>query len=171
MAANDYYSSFNKDHSGHDEHDPPSTHSFNRTQPPPVYTGPTNIPSPYEDHNSNHHSQLSLASENEYYVGGRPPAHDQYADDIPLKANAQPATVTEAAWMHQNTQYPPSPGGQNIPPNERRRGGLLGRRGFFKKKLAWVTYLLTLIDIGVFIGELVKSGKQTISTQSEGNRY
>ncbi|KAJ9244477.1 hypothetical protein DTO169E5_1695 [Paecilomyces variotii] len=163
MAANDYYNSFN--HTDSSGHVPPSTHSFSRPTPPPVYTGPTDIPSPYENHNEhpiNHHSQVSLASENDYYAqGGRPPTHDQYADDIPLKANAQPAIVNEADWTHQNTQYPPSPEGLNTPPHRRRRGALPGKRGFFKKKIAWVTWLLTAIDIGVFIGELVKSAQLT----------
>lgn len=42
---------------------------------------------------------------------------------------------------------------------ERRRRKRRGGGGFFGgKKFAWFTWLLTFVDIGVFVGELVESG-------------
>lgn len=102
-------------------------------------------------------SQQSLQSENGVYpeAAGRVTDGDHYAENIPLKAQAQLGNSPD--WTHQQTQYPPpSPVGL-----EDRRGGVGNqrKRGCFRKKPAWMTYLLTTIQITVFIVELVKSGK------------
>ena len=73
--------------------------------------------------------------------------------NIPLKANTQYGNNPD--WMRQQTQYPPSPGGLE----DSRQRDSRKKKGFFSKKIAWVTYLLTLAQIIVFIVELVKNGE------------
>lgn len=85
-------------------------------------------------------------------MAGRVTDGDQYAENIPLKAQTQ--FGGNADW-NQHTPYPPPP------------PGALGDRpqrankhwGFFRKKPAWVTWTLTTIQVIVFIVELIKSGK------------
>lgn len=151
MAANDYYNSF-KTEPSHGQCAPyDGYHHPASNNPPPL--------SPYDSHSDpyrHRQSQNSFTSDHHYDpVGGGNHGPDQYAEDIPLKPNAQqPPQVPEPDWMRQNTQYHPA----EVPlsPDTDARGRR--RRGFFKKKIAWVTYLLTLIDVAVFVGELIKNG-------------
>ncbi|KAJ5433443.1 rhomboid protein [Penicillium daleae] len=105
----------------------------------------------------NRQSQQSLQSDaGAYPAAGRVADGDHYAENIPLKAQTQFGNNPE--WMHQQTQYPPpSPGALE---NRRRRGDQ-NRKGFFRKKPAWVTWTLTLAQVIVFIVELVKMGTLT----------
>lgn len=85
-----------------------------------------------------------------YQSAGRVPAEgEHYADNIPLKAQTQ--FGNNPAFMQQPTQYPMSPSSA-----ER---GRRKKQGFFKQKPAWVTWILTLAQIIVFIVELVKAGE------------
>lgn len=155
MAANEYYNT-----SG--------GHNNGPSHPPPVpdYTGMGG--NPYTTHHDPYalHSQHSLASDNEPYSTttlGRNPEHDQYAEDIPLKPHAQYPNAPPPTWMQQPTQYPPSPESQQMPdplvvPGRQGRRRRRRRRGFFGKKIPWVTYVLTVAQIVVFIVELVKNG-------------
>jgi len=146
MAANDYYNSYRPEPSPQGRYSP-----FDDGYHHPASDKP--LPSSPYDHR---HSQNSFISDNPYDpVGGGHHGGEQYAEDIPLKPNAQqPPQVQEPNWMHQNTQYSPEvPLSPRADARGRRR-----RQGFFKRKIAWVTYLLTVIDIGVFIGELIRNG-------------
>lgn len=139
------------------DHVPPSPDPFNR--PPQSQPGYTDAASPWSvapdnDPYQARYSQHSLVSENGAYpIGARANDGDQYAENIPLQhPNAQ------SNWMQQSTHYPPSPEAQrNMDPSGGR--GRRRRKGFFKKKIPWVTYLLTIAQIAVFIAELVRSGK------------
>jgi hypothetical protein len=154
MAANEYYHSNIPQPPSYDH--TASGHSGDRLPAVPGYGYATNNynrddpTAPYH----NRESQQSLQSDNGAYpAAGRVTNGDHYAEDIPLKAQTQYGNNPE--WMHQQTQYPPSPGGlEDRRPRENRR-----KKGFFKKKPAWVTYILTLIQVIVFIVELVKSGE------------
>ena len=86
-------------------------------------------------------SQNSLVSSNSGY-------YDQYAEDIPL--NSQP----QRPWMHQPNQYVPPPQQPFIQdPNP------VGKRRLFGwGRIPWVTCILTVCQIAVFIVELVKNG-------------
>jgi hypothetical protein len=156
MAANDYYNRFRP------EAPPESRYSpFHDGYPTPPPNKP--LPAAPYDYNTdpyhNRHSQTSFVADNSYdVVGGGNHGGEQYAEDIPLKPNAQqPSHVPEPNWMHQNTQYPPEvPLSPEV--QARGRGRRPWRQGFFKGKIPWVTYLLTLVDVGVFVGELISSG-------------
>lgn len=160
MAANDYYSGFN-----------PSRPSRNDTGPPPppswMKPGASNSPSPspytpYGDPYDHRNSQQTLASDHDYPagMGGRVHNnHDQYADDIPLKASNPQQYHSRPDWADADTHYPPSPNAHvplTDPEHNSRKKGFANK--FFKKKIPWVTYITTVVQIAVFIAELVKSG-------------
>ena len=168
MASHDYYNTGYGNNPPAYDHTVPPTHTFNRPSPSPspapssVYTGYPgpggHLYSPTTDHDPNHlrYSQQSLGSETGHVVGGRHNDADQYSENIPLKSHNQYANDGPSPdWMKQQPmQRPPGPE-MGEPPV---RAGRKQKKGFFKKKLPWVTYTLTLIQIVVFIVELVKSG-------------
>jgi hypothetical protein len=131
-------------------------------------------PSPFEtvfdDHvypASTHHttpttSQHQLSHQDTSYHGLSPDrsndmAYNSPTDDIPLQNHPQ--------RLHKDTEmqdhvYDASQAGQ--PPRKGRvRFGELGMMGSGRKKIPFVVYFLTLVQIGVFIGEIVKNGKFT----------
>lgn len=161
MAAHGYYDT------GYGNHPPtydqayPPTDSVNRRSPAPSYPDPS--ANPYVSPNGAdpydlRHSQQSLGSDQGPYVaGGRSNDHDQYAENIPLKSqNQYPNAPPPGDWMQQPTHYPPP---EMIEPPAPRGGRK--KKGFFKKKIPWVTYTLTVVMIVVFIVELVKSAQLT----------
>ncbi|KAI5304006.1 hypothetical protein KEM56_006964 [Ascosphaera pollenicola] len=103
---------------------------------------------------------------------------EHYADNIPLKsaqapdprevipppnyagASGSPPASGAGAYPYMNTQYMPAP--TNPPPAPMVRAPP-ARGGFFsfKRKIPWFCYLVTVIQIIVFIVELVKNGKLT----------
>jgi hypothetical protein len=154
MAANDYYHQNIPQPPTYDQAVPGSTH-----QTPTIAPGIG-----YASHSANHddpsapyhnrESQQSFVSDNgQYQAAGRVTEGDHYSENIPLKAQTQYGNNPD--WMRQQTQYPPSPGALE----DSRRGDGRKKKGFFKKKIAWVTYILTLAQIIVFIVELVKNGE------------
>lgn len=162
MAANEYYHSnvpnppsYDQVAGGHSGH--PS--QLNTNTPGHGYQShsPLSQISQHDDPSApypNRQSQHSLQSDGGVYpTAGRVGYGDHYAENIPLKAQTQFENNPE--WMHQQTQYPPpSPGTLEDRPRRTDRG----KKGFFRKKPAWVTWTLTLAQIIVFIVELVKNG-------------
>jgi len=71
----------------------------------------------------------------------------------------------ESEWpSSQNTTYPPSPESQGInpallPPKRSRKKRK--RKGLFSGRIPWFVYFLTLVQITVFIVEIVKNCKYT----------
>ncbi|KAJ5672163.1 hypothetical protein N7507_001290 [Penicillium longicatenatum] len=158
MAANEYYHS--------NIPSPPSYEQVNpgkqdhATSSAPGYGYAPNL-SNSDDPSAPYHSresQQSFASDNgAYHAAGRVGEGDHYAENIPLKAQTQFGNNPD--WMHQQTQYPPaSPGALE---DSRRGQDRRKKKGFFQKKPAYVTWTLTLIQIIVFIVELVKAAQFT----------
>lgn len=112
-------------------------------------------------------SQHSLVSDSDLRASRN--ADPDYAEDIPLKSHAQYATAPPPVWMQQPTRYPPSPMDQAGPDpiadsgRQRRRR----RRRCDPRKIPWVTYILTIAQIAVFIVELVFSGKFGVNLSLE----
>ncbi|KAA8648193.1 hypothetical protein EYZ11_000531 [Aspergillus tanneri] len=162
MAAHGYYDSGYGNHPPTYDQTYPPIDPFSRRSPAPEYSGASVNPYTAPDSDPNHlrYSQQSLSSDQGPYVaGGRLNDHDQYAENIPLKENNQYTNgPPPAGWMHQPTQYPPP---EMIEPPAGRAGRKKKRMGMFKKKIPWVTYLLTLVQVVVFIVELVKSAQLT----------
>lgn len=82
---------------------------------------------------------------------------DQYADNIPLKSSKQ--TRLRTNWQAENTAFPPSPESQQdqgidlIP-----QPTPMTKKGWFSGKIAWVVYIVSTVQIAVFISEIVKNG-------------
>jgi hypothetical protein len=153
MAANEYYHSNIPEPPSYDQ---VTGHSTDRLPATGYAAGAGATTHNHDDPSAPYHSresQQSLASYNgAYHTAGRVTDGDQYSENIPLKAQMPYGNNPE--WMHQQTQYPPSPGAL-----EDRRPRANKRKGFFKKKPAWVTYILTLAQVIVFIVELIKAGE------------
>ncbi|KAJ5295630.1 hypothetical protein PENANT_c001G08839 [Penicillium antarcticum] len=156
MAANDYYHQNIPQPPTYDQAVPSSTNQTPTTAPGMGYAShPANHDDPSAPYH-NRESQQSFVSDNEQYqAAGRVTEGDHYSENIPLKAQTNYGNNPD--WMRQQTQYPPSPGALE---DSRQRDGRK-KKGFFKKKIAWVTYLLTLAQIIVFIVELVKNAQLT----------
>lgn len=152
MAANDYY---NTGYSSQQQPWKPENHtqqtSWAHGSPP---TSPQPYPNPY-DHRHSQYSEHDIAG-----AGGKYHNNDAYAEDIPLRPNA--AQPGKPDWVDSDTQYPPAPDTQAAlgpsPSNPRRRRK---KKGFFSGKIPFVTYLFSIIQIAVFIAEIVKNAKET----------
>lgn len=151
-----------------DRHGPPRYEQLPPT--PPFDRGrsfanrPTYGYGAHPDSRQNPYAQSSFGDESiTYLTGGRVDNGDEYSENIPLKANADIALEAPPPprkdW-EQDTGYPPPPGPQRLPrpPNSAHRKGW---RRFFGRKTPWLTYLLTTIQISVFIVELVKNAQLT----------
>jgi hypothetical protein len=103
-------------------------------------------------------SQTTLGADSRFYGqggGGRPQdSQSSFRDDIPLRDHPGMPTKDDDTNDHVY-DAPPDRMMQGERPN---RGG---RNGLFKKplrKIPWVVYTLTLIQVAVFIAEIVKNG-------------
>lgn len=162
MAAYNYYHQ-NGEHPAvppsYDQVTPPPD-PFNRLPPSQHgYVGASASPwdSTTPDHDPHYarYSQNSLTSDNGAYpIGGRRNYGDQDAENIPLQQ-----AHSRSDWMQQPTHYAPSPDAQYHPDPSLGPGSRRRKKGFFRKKIPWVTYVLTAVQVAVFIAELVKSGK------------
>ena len=152
MAANEYYN-------GSQRHDRPP-------QPPPLNKPPgLDVPSPYPAYGGPYDprtSQYTLGSEQDYSstgVGVRPHDADQYAEDIPLKANAAHNGRQDYDY---DTHYPPSPENQRIPLGGPANYSSRSKaRRFFKGKIPWAVYVITAVQIAVFIAEIARNGRSS----------
>lgn len=141
MAANDYYNA-------------PAQQSWNHGGSVPG--SPQPYPNPY-DHR---HSQNTFSSDHDIAAPGNF-HNDHYPEEIPLKPNAAQPGPLDA-----DTAYPPAldPQQQRSDDDPRRRHGRRRRkqRKFFSRKTPWVTYFVSLVQVAVFIAEIVKNGVFTI---------
>jgi len=169
MAANEYY---------HPQPTRPNDHlSFNMNAPlPPVpSTSPSPsrqhtvspISSPFDDHSypDPHVSQQSLYSDGHYNgagSGGRGDNQSPFADDIALK-DRSPNNGDHRAW--DQTYHPGLEDNQQLQPLD---GDGLGKgrkrrlRGFpfnSSGRVPWVVYFFTLVQVTVFIAEIIKNCK------------
>jgi membrane associated rhomboid family serine protease len=99
------------------------------------------------EHNSSYHDSRP-----------KPPAKDHYTDPIPLKPSNKIDTSSQDLHT-QNAQYPPSPEVQTsseLLPKRRKK-----KKGFFSGRIAWVVYTTTLVQITVFIVEIIKNSMIT----------
>jgi hypothetical protein len=120
---------------------------------------------PFDDHVYPMDSQTSLEAGSTYYGqggGGRPAAGsiNSFRDDIPLRDHPgmQMKDHDTADHVYDAPAAPPHMM-EEARPN--RKSGL----GYFKsgKKIAWICYIMTTIQVGVFIGEIVKNGMRALT--------
>ena len=175
MAANEYYNP-TPSQFGRRNSDPPSpihspdsytAYASHHTQNPNPFTAPaphheqpstpftSSSPTdtsyrPYADQ-----SQQSISSN--YYAsggGGREHEPSAYSDDIPLRQH--PSKHDSDVVMHDH--LPDDPAIIDRPPQSATRKRR--KQGFFGRKIPWVVYTFTLIQVAVFIAELAKNGGQ-----------
>lgn len=159
MAANEHYSQSPSPGNGrrydapppHLPLDPYATYSSHPTQPSPPH-----ISSPYEDTSYRPYADQSQQSiPSSYYAsggGGQDSEPNQYSDDIPLR---QHPSKGSSEMLHDPLPHDPTiidRPARNAA-RRRRKQGLFG-----SGKIPWVVYTLTLIQVCVFIAELVKNG-------------
>lgn len=137
---------------------------------PPSYTsrpparGTSPFEAPFDDHvyparpyEHSPDSQQSFASTTYAQGGGGRPqdSNSQFRDDIPLRSTNAKRVETPTDHVYDAPEAGFMPTKKADP---RARGF-----GYFRKgKIPWVVYTLTIIQIAVFIAELVKCGKSGI---------
>ncbi|KIW64111.1 hypothetical protein, variant [Phialophora macrospora] len=98
-----------------------------------------------------------------FYEPHDPSRYSIHSDSIPLKHKSQINTGQDVDdWRNQSTQYPPSPEANSpqpqLLPDSKGRKKLEGLFGnYFKGKIPWVVYTLSLIQITVFVVEIIKN--------------
>lgn len=164
MASNDYYHSNIPSPPAYEQAAPGrTTPAAGATSAAPGLGYASYNPSHHDDSAPYHNreSQQSFASDGAYHAAGRVPEGDHYAENIPLKAQTQFGNNPD--WMQQQqTQYPPYPTSPGAIENRGRGDSRPKKRGFFKKKPAWATWILTVAMIITFIIELVKTGESRL---------
>ncbi len=157
MAANDYYN----DTSYMSQSSLPPRHQYNQRPISHIAFAydPTSSSSSL-DQSRQSRAYNSQRLDPNYYESNDPshrPSH--YSDSIPLKHKSQIDTQSNDDWRHQRTQYPPSPESQNQPPLLPK--STKNKKGWFSGKIPWVVYTLSLIQITVFIVEIIKNCKDS----------
>jgi hypothetical protein len=131
---------------------PPSTQ---RDEPSPIARSEN--PSSFFDEPSLGHERL----DNRFYGaggGGTANGSNNFSDNIPLRPQGEPVSpISQRNGQEEDKSLPP-------PATERRRRRRRddpqrkkGWRGFFSGRVPWVVYTLTLIQVTVFIVEIVKN--------------
>lgn len=167
MAANNYYQ-----HSSQQEHyqpfnpsDPlgPTPYSSQNAYPHYGHTAPSIAPSYYTNDPLDHRQDNSSPA-----PPNNPSRLNPYSDHVPMQ-NQQRIQTNQSEWPStQHTAYPPSPESQNPDPallaasNKRRKKKKTGLARFFSGKIPWFVYFITLVQITVFIVEIVKNCKQEL---------
>ncbi|KAH7068076.1 rhomboid family-domain-containing protein [Paraphoma chrysanthemicola] len=150
MAANDYY---NTSYGGAGQQQG-TTHGRTDNTLPDSHAHHT--PSPFDDHNyyntPNSSGALGGYPSNTSYSNQQDPFTDHNA--IPL--HAQPKTDGHKD-DDSPTRYNADP--EAFPRPARKRSKK--KKGWFSGRVTWVVYILTTVQIGVFVGELIKNGMLT----------
>lgn len=186
MAANDHYNDNNYNYNyGNNQSSQPQRPLYTAGHhAPPIPSLPqsgqqyyhqesSHFSSPFETSFDDHvypaphlplHSQHSFGQDSGYsaYSGqagrGEPQeSTTSFGDNIPLQpqqANRNKDKITDHVY---DAREAGMPDGLNEDKRKRRRGMGIFQRS--KKRMAWVTYLLTTIQLTVFIVEIVKNGK------------
>lgn len=188
MAANDYYNQKPLPDAGYYSGQPASSSVLSTPAPPyssqPHLAAPGDrpsqqqhgvSPSPFEtvfdDHvypSSTHQptptsSMHRLSHQDTGYHGGHSPvspddsSYNRPTDDIPLQDHAQRVPSKDAEM--QDHVYDASQSRKSR--KARVRFGELGMLGSGRKKIPLVVYFFTLVQVGVFIGEIVKNATET----------
>ena len=195
MAANEYYSG----QKPLPDPTLPATGSYGSGQPassaystysaPPSYTSqpqasngnsrPSPFETPFDDHvypASTHQtpstSQHQLSQQDsDYHRAERVPSEDMAynhpTDDIPLQSRNQNRDAAKDAEMQDHVYDAP----QRTKSRKRRvKFGELGMLGSNQKRIPFVVYLFTVVQIAVFIGEIVKNGKLILFPTDKASR-
>ncbi|KAF2710213.1 rhomboid family membrane protein-like protein [Pleomassaria siparia CBS 279.74] len=127
------------DHNNHNDYNFPPTHS-NSAAALPLNTSYDN-----QNYSDRDHTDTSYHGHNDSQ------SSDPFADQnaIPLHQQGRMAPGSKRYDSDQEARYPPG-----HEKNIKKKGWLSGR-------VTWVVYILTTVQIGVFVGELIKNGMLT----------
>lgn len=124
-----------------------------------VYPASTHMPTPSSSmhrlshHDTGYHSPSPVSPTDDTAYSNRP------VDDIPLQDHAQRMPGKDAEM--QDHVYDASGAPRKKQRKARVRFGELGMMGSGRKKIPLVVYFFTIVQIAVFIGEIVKNCEQT----------
>ena len=158
MAANDYYQQYPSEQ--------PSQHTGPRKERPISHIAYAYNPN-YTSSAVDQFRLSQVASTrpmSTFYEPPDPNRKSAVLDSIPMKQKSRvDIEEEEDAWRTRSNQYPPSPE-SNTPqllPDSKGRQKVEGSFGnFFKGKIPWVVYTLSLIQITVFVAEIIKNCKR-----------
>ncbi|KAI1372964.1 rhomboid-domain-containing protein [Hypoxylon crocopeplum] len=191
MAANEYYNDSSRPHHTYEPSltstYPPSYTSQPQHQDRPGASTASPFETVFDDHvyptnshsqptpdSSMNTSQQSFAYDTRYHGAAPGDVSPIGTDDIPLRQqNTKPLGFAADSNDHVYDTADPEAGPQQGPAKRGLlRFGELGMLGSEKRRIPIVVYLFSLIQIGVFIGELVKAAQLTgspIQTQPQFN--
>ncbi|KAF7551545.1 hypothetical protein G7046_g7694 [Stylonectria norvegica] len=129
----------------------PETSPFDTVFDDHVY--PAN-PGQHPAESSSDMSQQGLYQDTGYYGQGRP---TQSTEDIPLQDRPKDVEMNDHIYDAPGR----TPGSKKKKKSGKVRLGELGMLGSDKKRISWVVYLFSLIQVGVFIGEIVRNATLT----------
>lgn len=155
MAANEYYNPSLSPGNGRRNDAPPPHLPLDPYATYSSQPSPPRISSPYQDTSYRPYAEESQQSiPSPYYAsggGGRETEPNQYSDDIPLRKQT---SKVNSDFLQNPLPHDPAIIDTPVRTAARRR-----RQGFLSRgKIPWVVYTLTLIQVCVFIAELVKNG-------------
>jgi hypothetical protein len=166
MAANDYYNTSYAPQPGRtNDALPPLPGNQSHGNPS------QNSVSPFDDHtyyntpNSSgalggYPSHNNLSHTNTGYSGQQDPFTDSNA--IPLHAQPKMHSSDQAKYDDGSpTRYNADPEGFAERPRRKRSSKKKKKEGWFSGRITWVVYILTTVQVGVFVGELIKNGTST----------
>lgn len=177
MAANDFYQQSYADN--HSSSQPPKVAENGRPLSHIALSYNPNPSASTLDH-SRHSQAYSSRPLSNYYEPYDHSRQSVLSDSIPLKpkSNINTTGADMDDWRNQSTQYPPSPesNSRRLLPDSKGRKKVEGSYGnFFKGKIPWVVYTLSLIQISVFIAEIIKNCEYTlwsnVVTMPEGVQF
>ena len=140
----------------------PSVAPSYHTNPPRPEDRASPFEAPFDDHvypmgrpsGQQYDSQTSLGADSRYYGqggGGRLDQSPSFQDDIPLRDH--PGIPGKDNNSTDHVYDAPAPSQM-----EQGRGNRLNGMGLLKRRIPWLVYILTTIQIAVFIAEIVKNG-------------
>ena len=154
MAANDYYQSSSQQYQAFNPsaQSNPTTHSQSNYYAEHGQSAPSVAPSYHSNDPYGPESRLSPPPMSN-------PSHSNtFFDEPPAKNNARIQTEWPATM---NTAYPPSPESQQphpaLLPSPTKSKRKKKKGGFFSGKVPWFVYFITLVQVTVFIVEIIKN--------------
>lgn len=159
MAANDYYNtSYPPTGQQHGTTGATNGKPDATLHPQPTNQSQTSV-SPFDDHNYYQTPNSSGA------LGGYPTQNtsysnqqDPFTDHNAIPMHTQPKMDGHKYDSDSPTRYNADP---EAYPRPSRRRSKKKKEGWFSGRITWVVYILTTVQIGVFVGELIKNGMLT----------
>ena len=143
MASNDYYT-------GSQHANPYHDYNYSNTPLPPL--PPSH--SPYSD-TTYPYSNSQYASSSTGKLAPSDPYHDENSIPLSGRPKRESAATLDPILPHEQDD----PFVRDADPRRKKRRRTTTKDGWFRGQITWVVFVLSVIEIGVFIGEIIKNGK------------